>query len=202
MSNSKFNHFDEDGNSDPVFDVLLEEAVTGRRPPNLLGRITAAWQIEHAAEIPLPNPTEAKGTLVAPPVAAPVATVRQLAKEPAARASSSQAWKVLLVLAASGLLIAFGLQLRQAFFADKSDVAQNKPLEKDLPQPEAKGPSLATKTPEQVVAPNTKAPVTSEQLALESVPFRKVPDAEPTVTNVASASGQTANRLSDQQIVE
>ena len=74
--------------SDKILDSFLEELVSGRRPPDLLGNITAAWQQERAGQIPLPCKTEATGELIAPPIVAKSAPMQKPAAVPTKRRAS------------------------------------------------------------------------------------------------------------------
>lgn len=182
--------------SDKILDSFLEEAVTGRRPPDLLASITAAWQQECAGQVPLPEKTEATGELIPPPVASMPKPLPKPMPAPA-KPRVSYAWQVLLVVAASGMLIACAVQWRTIFMPNKDNVAKLQP------------PTIEPKpAPPQVADNDSKAPkkpantFNGEKLGTENVPFASnepllSAEKEPKLDSVAST-----NRLSDQQITE
>ncbi len=205
--------------TDPVFDSLLEEAVTGVRPPDLLARITKIWQQELAGRIPLPTATHAataSGDLVAPPIvpqvavtnAAPSATGTGSTGAGATGASTtgpatvplrrSHAWQVLLVIAASGLLLTWAVRWQAIFVSDSDTMAV-------VPAPDLNRTDM-TNVPTLDAAESTanndrKVAQDSVKLELNNVPFanREQPDSK------VIASGdlrEDAPRLSDVQIVE
>ena len=56
--------------SQKVFDSLLEEAVTGRRPPDLSSKIKAAWELEKESGVKKPQLVQAELVLAPPPLIA------------------------------------------------------------------------------------------------------------------------------------
>ncbi len=182
--------------SDKILDSFLEEVVTGRRPPDLLASITTAWQQEQAGQIPLPNKAEAASELIAPPIVARAKPKPKPAPVPAKR-RVSHAWHVLLVVAASGVLIACAIQWRGAFVSTKGSIA-TAPMGSDgAPQ---QNPQVATTNDPN--SPKKEADeFNGEKLGIDNVPFAthepKPAEIEPSTDSIA-----TLNRLSDQQIVE
>ncbi len=221
--------------SDPVFDSLLEEAVSGRRPPDLRARIANAWRQEQAGRIPLPSPSVvgaigAAGELIAPPV---VEQQARAAKSNAWRATvgatsgpaglssepntkrPSYAWQVLLVIAASGVLIACAVQWRSAFAPAENAIAgvTKKATNTNLGPQDGRANTVASSSPPVSPAVRTANDDSSkanlaggeneknEKLALENVPFAN------RNTNVAESPRLNAKKpalpgLNDQQIVE
>ena len=183
--------------SEKIFDSFLEEVVTGRRPPDLLAHITTAWQQERAGQIPLPSKTEVTGELIAPPIVVKSAIVRKLAAVPKKR-PSSHGWQVLLVVAASGVLIACAVQWRAAFVRTNDSVATA-----------PKNHAAATMHQPQVAALNKSSVsekdddrFSGEKLGIENVPFASRETNQATEKELKTDSRATANRLSDLQIVE
>ena len=76
---------------DPVFDSLLEEAITGVHPPDLRARITTAWQQELAGRIPLPTAANTTGELIAPPVVNQKPISKSTVQRPSAEQDASKA---------------------------------------------------------------------------------------------------------------
>ena len=188
--------------ADPVFDSFLEEAVTGVRPPDLRARIATAWQQELAGRIPLPTRANATGELIAPPVVNQKPISKSTVQRPSAEqtpARRSHAWQVLLVIAASGLLIACAVQWRSAFFAPKNDSIAKVPenQSKDLRSQElARDNAVVTSQPSP-----PKAARDSETLTLDNVPFSNpsTTESRPTRSELAE---REALKLNDTQIVE
>ena len=190
--------------SDKILESFLEEAVTGRRPPDLLASITAAWQQECAEQVPIPEKSEANGELVAPPVVTKPSLLPKPVNPPA-KPRVSYAWQVLLVVAASGVLIACAVQWRSAFMPAKDSIAKV-PAPTNSPTADPKKP--APVPPQVASSGDPKLPTkqgstfSGEKLGTENVPFASN---EPTKAsdNVPKPSATAvANRLSDQQIVE
>ena len=189
--------------TDPVFDSLLEEVVTGAHPPDLLTRITTAWQQELASRIPLPTASVASGELIAPPIVAQAASSNFLPQSnsgvhsfPKEAASRSHAWQVLLVVAASGLLIAGAIQWRLAFAPSNEAIVTvpkgttNEPVAGDLAAANKKISDTAS-----------DSKVASEKLTLDNVPFNSPSITVPEVNEPVKESLATS-RLNDLQIVE
>jgi Protein of unknown function (DUF1553) len=185
--------------SDKILESFLEEAVTGRRPPDLLASITSAWQQECAEQGPRPAATEATGELKVSPVAVPKAASKAVTKPSKPRVS--YAWQVLLVVAASGLLIAGVVQWRTFFMPTENSIATVKGSKVEPTTPPQLAPQVASTNP-------TKAPkkgknsFNGEKLGTENVPFASNEPVKPSEKEPIANSIAKDNRLSQQQIVE
>ena len=189
--------------SDKILESFLEEAVTGRRPPDLLASITAAWQQECAGQVPIPEKSEANGELVPPPVVTKPSSLPKPVNPPA-KPRVSYAWQVLLVVAASGVLIACAVQWRTAFLSTEDSIAK---VQNPTTAPTA-NPTNPAQIPQQVASSNDrKLPkevnsFNGEKLGTENVPFASNEPTKPSENEPKPSANAVANRLSDQQIVE
>jgi len=182
--------------SDKILDSFLEEAVTGRHPPDLLASITAAWQQEYSGQIPLPDKTETSGGLIAPPVVGKSIPVQNPTVTLPTKPRASHAWQVLLVVAASGVLIACAVQWRKAFMPTKEPIAKA-----PTNVPVAPSPQIASSNDPKVLKKDNND-FNGEKLGTENVPFASNEPTKPSEKELKANSVATANRLSDQQIVE
>ncbi len=191
--------------SDKVFDSFLEEVATGRHPPDLRARITAAWKQERAnqaAQVDLAeNVAERQNAddLVASPII-PTRPITRTTSKAAIRPASrpSHKWHVLLVVAASGILVACGIQWRSAFFAPAGGVAvigpkENKAESSQLPQVAAV---------ENSSSPKKSNAISGEKLLLDNVPFGSRENSKQSDSTASANSIAGTNRLNDLQIVE
>lgn len=189
--------------SDKILDSFVEEVVTGRHPPDLRAKIVSAWQQERAGYLPLPDRIEATGELIAPPIVAKSSHVpKPVVSLPAKRASHK--WKVLLVVAASGVLVAWAVPWRAAFVSSKETVAVtpgiNRAPSSGLPRA-SELPQIAEKT-EPNFSKNGNREFTGEKLGIENVPFASGEPNQSIGKGWKSNSIASASRLSDEQIVE
>ena len=183
--------------SDKILESFLEEAVTGRRPPDLLANITAAWQQEQAGQIPLPSKVEAVGESLSPSIV-PKSTALQnlVVKRPENR--TSRKWQVLLLVAASGVFIACAVQWRAVFVPNKNSVAT---APKDNLSAPSQVPQIAS-TDGKIKSKKENAEFIGEKLGIENVPFAAGEPNKPDGKVVSIDPIPTANQMSDQQIVE
>lgn len=183
--------------SEKVFDSFLEEAVTGRRPPDLSAKIMAAWQQECADKVPLPSRAESTGELIAPPVVKSLPAQKPTVAQPKPRVS--YAWHVLLVVAASGLFIAFAVQWRTSFVSSNASTA---PIARSsINTPPAPLPQVASSNDSK---PKKKenGSFNGEKLGTESVPFATLEPSAPSEKETKLDPVATASLLTDDQIVE
>ncbi len=208
--------------TDQVFDSLLQEAITGRHPPDLRARIERAWRQEQAVQIPLPTSLAVAGDLVAPPVVGPLAqparpnnslgssegtsAADKASKQPQVT-RRSHAWQVLLVIAASGVLIACAIQWRSVILPSGNSVAEATQNDVTTPEQSNNVALQNSKANPDTTAANSHSngesstSGDSEKLTLENVPFANANsnNARPTPRGDVKLA---APKLSDQEIVE
>lgn len=185
--------------SDKILDSFLEEVVTDRHPPDLRARILAAWQQEQAGQIPLPERTDATGELIAPPVVAKLPPTQKSTVALPTKSRTSYGWQVLLVVAASGLLIACAVQWRSVFMQTSDSIANAIPSNNSA--------DSVSKETQPAFANNSKPPrkenrFNGEKLGTENVPFASTESVKPSAEELKSNAVATASQLSDKQIVE
>ncbi len=186
--------------SEKILDSFIEEAVTGRHPPDLLASITAAWQQECAGQVPLPDKTEAARELVAPPVVGKPAPALKPTVALATKPQTSYKWQVLLIIAASGVLIACAVQWRSAFLPTGETISKAPtPTDKVIEAP--KVPQIASSNDPKLPSKDN-ATFSGEKLGTENVPFAAQESKEPTNNEQKPNSIAATTRLSDDQVVE
>lgn len=206
--------------SDKILDSLLREVVDGNRPPDLTARIVAAWkqQRDESASSSSQGVTASVPEIIVSADALQAVPVVQARDAAAAPRKLPVRWSALLAVAAGGLLTAWGIHW---YSSSASNTLANRPNNRpdaavaaaNVPNV-AKAPRTKTQATENQATENQATEnlankeslelpkVKPEQLSLQKVPTQSNPRNRSNRPVERLSSGDTENRLSQQEIVE